>query len=253
MVALAHVLVLWWLAIGRTVLPSETFPPSIDLWLAPPAGGGAPATGDGGAQAASSPSSLHRPEQVFKTFPDAPPAPLQASQEQPLILGTAPVPAPMPTPSPGAAPVPAAQADLQGQGQGVGATGQNGGGRGGGLGGGTGSGSGAGTGPGYGAALIRGPRGAQITSNPSPETLARIEGPFAVLDCWLTSGNPRLQSCRVRFEHPAGQGVGDEALKRSEEFYYRPPARIGRTSRRVRQVVAIALPAESDGAEPARH
>ena len=108
-------------------------------------------------------------------------------------------------------------------------------------------------GAGHGAVLVRGPRGALITSNPSSATLAGIEGPFALLDCWLSSGDPRLQSCRVRFERPVGQGVGAEALKRSEEFYYRPPERVGRTTRRVRQVVVIALPAESDAAPTSSH
>lgn len=254
LVALAHVLVLWWLAVGRTTLPVENFPPPMDLWLGPPAGGGSPASAEGGAEAAASaPSTVHRPPEIFKIFPDAPVAPPVPALEQPPVIGFAPVPSPEPTSSSGAAPTPSASNDGLAQGLASGAAGQGGGGRGGGQGGGVGAGSGVGSGPGYGPALIRGPRGAAITANPTPEAMAAIDSPYAILDCWLSSGNPRFQSCRVRHESPEGRGVGAEALRRSEEFYYRPPARIGRTTRRVKQTVGIVLPPDFLASEPARH
>lgn len=241
-VALVHVVVLWWLAIGRTALPPQSFQPPVELWLVPPSGGGggAASVSDSPDTAASAPSSLHRPPELFKVFPDAPVAPPEPSVEQAPVLAAGVAPAPVPAPTSGigltAAPV------SEGAGAGLG------GGRGGGNGAGTGS--GAGDGPGSGIALIRGPRGAVVTANPTPEMLNGLDRPYATLTCWLESGNPRLRNCRVA--HESRPGVGAIALKASSEWVFRPPARLGRSTRRVRVTVAHAPSVDSPAAEGTR-
>lgn len=122
------------------------------------------------------------------------------------------------------------------------ATGWGQGGVGEGTGSGTGAGRGAGQGRGAGPQLIHGPAGAVMSANVDPAALDRLPGPYAVLHCYVQSGDPRLRSCRVTREFPVGSGVGEAARAMAAEFRYRPPARMGRAPRRDRQIIAIAFP-----------
>lgn len=202
--------------------PEVRFPQSpllsaMDLILAPPPlpaqSQGVASADQGGAPAAA--SRVHRPsvpppDKVELMSPQVL-APLQE-----LVVGLAPV------------------SEAQGLGQG---------GIGDGLGAGTGSGSGQGRG--VGPELIHGPAGATMTANVEMAALAQLPGPYAVLHCYVQSGDPRLRNCRVTREHPAQSGAGEAARLLSAEFRYRPPARIGRTPRRERQIVAISFPAST--------
>ena len=213
------------IAVGLTLLrPEVRFPPTfqlppMDLILASPASAappeGATSRDEGGAPAA--PARIHRP-------PVSPPE--QIELPAPEVL------APVPEIVVGVAPV----LDAPGWGRG---------GAGDGAGTGIGRGDGTGQGRGAGPQLIHGPAGAVMTANVDPSELARLPGPYAVLHCYVHSGDPRLRNCRVTRESPAQSGVGEAARAKAAEFRYRPPTRVGRTPRRERQIVAIAFPPDT--------
>lgn len=230
-VALAHVVLIAALVIARPEFPPDTMaPPVFDVLMirSPPPGDGAEEDRSGGGAPAAT-SRIH-------TAPAPPPerveliAPPVAAPLPELAIGPAIVP--------NVAPVAGLGGDGTGRGQGTGA--------------GDGSGSGRGAGP----VLVSGPRGAVMTANVSATSLAALPGPYAVLQCYIRVGRDRLEGCRVQHEYPAGAGVGAAALKKSEEFRYRPPTRVGRSRDRYRQTIAVgfpALPADPAAAEGGRH
>lgn len=215
-VGLIHVALIAAFALGRRELPSEVFqPPPFDILMMrlPPtarpvdtqAGGGAPATA----------SRVHR------------------ALDPPVEKVEAPAPfvqAPLPALEVGLAPVSTIE---PGMGRGGGGTGEGEG-----LGEGDGAGAGRGTGP----VLVSGPKEAVMTANVSAASLRTLPGSYAVLQCYIRVGRDRLEDCRVKEEHPSGEGVGRAALRKAEEFRYRAPSRIGRFSGRHRQVIAVAFP-----------
>ena len=215
-VGMIHVALIAAFALGRRDLPSEAFqPPPFDILMMrlPPtpspidtqAGGGAPATA----------SRIHRafdpPVEKVEALAPLVQAPLAA-----LEVGVAAVP----TVEPGMG----LGGDGTGQGEGAG------------------EGDGAGAGRGTGPVLVSGPKDAVITANVSAASLRTLPGSYAVLQCYIRVGRDRLEGCRVKEEHPSGEGVGRAALRKAEEFRYRAPSRVGRFSGRHRQVIAVAFP-----------
>lgn len=170
---------------------------------------------DAGGEGSAAPSRVHTPPD-----PNVEHAELPAPQAL----------APLPTLEIGQAVVPSIDAGL--------GLGDSGNGRGLGEGLGDGAGQGRGTGP----VLISGPSGATVTADVAAGSLAALPGPYAVMQCYIRTGRDRLEDCRVREEHPVGKGVGRAALRKAEEFRYRPPSRLGRFSGRHRQVIAVAFP-----------
>lgn len=249
LVALLHLLLLYWLAMMRAASPPQApFLPPFEVQLFPPGGGGSPARNAEAAPVtpavSSASSALHVPPRPAP-WPDTLPAPAEPAPPEPVIAFG---PTAEPAPSLPADPVqPSAEAS-----DGAGAAD---GGLGGGRGGGVGSGQGAGVGPGRGgrgsgAVLIRGPAGATISRDVSPAALSSLPGSYAVLRCEIRL-NQRLDRCRVLREHPASSGAGQIALARAAEFRFRPPFRGGRFRDRQRITVAIALPPPAEeGVEP---
>lgn len=215
-VGLIHVALIAAFALGRRDLPPEVFqPPAFDILMMrlPPtpapvdtqAGGGAPATAS----------------RVRRAF-DPPVEKVEAPA--PLVQG------PLPALEVGLAAVPTIE-----PGMGLGGLGT-------GQGEGVGEGDGAGAGRGTGPILVSGPKGATMTANVSAASLRGLPGSYAVLQCYIRVGRDRLEDCRVREEHPSGEGVGRAAILKAEEFRYRAPSRIGRFSGRHRQVIAVGFP-----------
>lgn len=242
LVALVHLLLLYWLAMVRAASPAglPDLPP-LEVQLFRAGGGGAPAQAAEDApttpRASLGASALHTPPDPAP-WPETLAAPPVPAPPEPLVTFAAgPELAP---PVPGLVTTSAGTAGAEG-----GAAGGSGNGRGGGVGSGDGPGAGSGRG-GSGAVLIRGPAGATITRDVSPASLASLPGPFAVLRCEIRL-NQKLDRCRVLREHPEGSGAGQAALARAEEFRFRPPARAGRFRDRHRVTVGIALPPPADG------
>jgi len=215
-VGMIHVALIAAFALGRRDLPSEVFqPPAFDILMmrlpstTPPidtqAGGGALATA----------SRIHRaldpPVEKVEALAPLVQAPLPA-----LEVGLAAVP----TVEPGMG----LGGDGTGQGEGAG------------------EGDGAGAGRGTGPVLLSGPKEAVMTANVSAASLRTLPGSYAVLQCYIRVGRDRLEGCRVKEEHPSGEGVGRAAILKAQEFQYRAPSRIGRFSGRHRQVIAVAFP-----------
>lgn len=214
-VAAAHAAVLLWL--GLTVVPvlPEVTTRAMDVVMMrlPPASAEDESPVVAGGRA-SAPSTVHlapdpRPEVVELTAP-VEPAPLQ-----PLVLGVAPRISPVPSTGDG----------------GIGT----------GVGGGDGAGEGPGVGGGSGPVLINGPAGATITRDIDPAALVATGQSHVVLRCQIRV-NQRLENCRVIGEHPRPSGYRQEALRRSREFRFRPPQRMGRVVDRRPVVVGIAFP-----------
>lgn len=217
-VSLAHVALIAAFALSRQALPPEpVFAPVFDVFMAripPPS----PPVGDdrasgGGAPAAA--SRVHRATEPPVERTELP-APLVQAPLPELVVGLAALPSIEPALGRG------------GEGEGEGA--------------GVGKGDGGGSGQGAGPVLISGPRGAVMTANVSPAAMNASPGPYAVLECYIRAGRDRLEGCRVKAERPAGAGVGQAALRKAEEFRYRPPRRLGPFGGRHRQTVGIAFP-----------
>lgn len=235
-VILIHLLLLALLALQR----AGVFPPMlrpIEVQLIPGGGGGEPAAAaDSAAPRAALPSSLHAPEN---------PQP----HPEPLIAPPAPAPQELaPVLTPGTPDAAASQADHALSATGSGAQAGQGGGAGSGIGTGTGdgTGSGSGSGTGSGAVLVRGPAGATITQNVSPQALAALPGSWAVLRCRIRLSQ-RLENCRVLRQHPEGPEVRRAALTRAGEFRFRPP----RTARGYRDRTSITIGISFPPPEPA--
>lgn len=219
-VALAHAAMIAALVIARPDFPPDSvMPPVFDVLMmrAPPPGDGVEEDRAGGGAPAAA-SRVH---------------PVPAPPPDPVELIAPPIPTPVPELAIGPAIVPSVAP----------ASGHGGEGSGKGQGTGAGDGPGSGSGRGAGPVLISGPRGAVMTANVSGASLAALPGPYAVLQCYIRVGRDRLEDCRVKHEHPAGSGVGAAALRKSEEFRYRAPTRVGRSRDRYRQTIAVGFPA----------
>lgn len=217
-VGLIHAVLIAGFGLSRQDFPLEPVtPPVFDILmmrLQPPPPQGTDAQPRGGAPATA--SRIHRP-------PDAPTETAELSA--PLVQ------APLPALEVGLAAVPTIEPGMGRGGEGTG-TGE-----------GVGVGDGAGSGRGAGPVLVSGPRGAVMSANVSASSLTSLPGPYAVLQCYIRVGRDRLEDCRVKDEHPSGAGVGAAALRKAEEFRYRPPLGVGRFNRRHRQTIAVAFPA----------
>lgn len=229
-VGLIHAVLIAGFALSRPDFPVEPVAPQVfDILMmrlqpAPEAansqsGGGEPAT----------PSRIHTPP---------------VAQIEKVELSAPLVQAPLPTLEVGLAAVPTIEPGLGRGGQGTG------------TGDGSGSGNGSGSGRGSGPVLVNGPRGAVMSRDVSAAALTSLPGPYAVLHCYIRVGRDRLEDCRVKDEHPSGAGVGAAALRKAEEFRYRPPDRLGRFNGRHRQTIAVAFPAPPEtltGGDGGRH
>lgn len=214
-VAAVHAAILLWLGLSVVPVLPEVTTQAMDVVMMrlPPtpmddespvvAGGRAPA-----------PSTVHaapdsRPEAVELT------APVEPAPVQPLVLGVAPRISPVPS------------------------TGDSGIGTG--SGGGEGAGEGPGVGGGSGAVLINGPVGAVMSREIDPAVLVATGQSHVVLRCQIRVSQ-RLDNCRIIGEYPRPSGYRQEALRRSREFRFRPPQRMGRPIDRRPIVVGIAFP-----------
>lgn len=239
LVLLLHLLFFYWLSFFRAGSDPTALMPPINVTFFPMGGGGgAPAeeAPDARRTAAGAPaaSNLHVPPDAQPWW-DPPPAPLEpASAADAVIPGQ-----PENHPAPGAAAP--AESPSGAQTASGGRSGGVGGGTGTGRGPGVGSGSSPGRGDSSGLVLIRGPVGATITRDVSPVSLAALPGQYAVLRCYVML-NGEVSSCRVLRESPTGGGVGRAAVAKAEDFRFRPPNRVGRTSR-YPVTLAIAFPA----------
>lgn len=246
LVVLLHLLLLYWLAMIRAApLPDAPLFPPFEVQLFPPGGGGSPARDAEASptppEVSSAPSAVHVPP-VTAPWPDTVPAPPEPAPQDTAIGFGATADDIL------ALSVETTRTANDAQ-EGVGdAEGGLGGGQGGGAGSGQGSGDGAGRGGrGSGAVLIRGPAGASISQNVSPQALAALPGSYAVLRCQIRL-TQRLEQCRVRREYPQGSGVGQAALARAAEFRFRPPRTGSRFRDRHRITIAIAFPPEAEEA-----
>lgn len=214
-VAAVHAAILFWL--GLTVVPvlPEVTTRAMDVVMmrlpSVPAENESPVVAGGRAPA---PSIVHRapdprPEAVELI------APVEPAPVQPLVLGVAPRIRPAPSTGDG----------------GVGT----------GSGGGEGAGEGPGVGGGSGAVLINGPVGAIMSRDIDPAALVATGQSHVVLRCQIRV-NQSLENCRIIGEHPRPSGYRQEALRRSREFRFRPPQRMGRPIDRRPVVVGIAFP-----------
>lgn len=217
-VGLIHVALIAAFALGRRDLPSEAFQsPAFDILMMrlPPTA--APVETQAGGGAPEKASRVHRaldpPMEKVEALAPLVQAPLPA-----LEVGLAAVPTIEPGMGRGG--------DGTGEGEGVG------------------EGDGAGAGRGTGPVLVSGPKGAVMTANVSEGSLRALPGSYAVLQCYIQVGGDRLEGCRVKDEHPSGEGVGRAALRKAAEFRYRAASRIGRFGGRHRQVIAVAFPPE---------
>jgi len=160
-------------------------PPPPPLKPAPTQGGGAPAA----------PSRIHvtpKPADKPRELP-APPVP---APEPALVIGMAPVAGPTP-------------------GMGQGGTGE-----------GTGTGDGDGDGPGSGGTgpmIIRAATSAEIQSVAPPPVRGVRRPPGRVVVNCLIRIDQRLDDCRIVEESPRGFGFGEQALRATAFFRYRPP------------------------------
>lgn len=217
-VALIHLLVFWWLAFTQT-RPQTQFPPVIELWIGPTGGSPSRAANSGGSEAAS-PSLVHTPPKVLKTFEDAPAAPpVLATEPPPLVIGTAPIITLVPAAGSGAMGSGVGQGEGAGSGEGAG----GGNGAGGSGDGGTGTGPGAGSGPGAGgASWVRELTAAEKRSVYPREGLRRRVDGRVELSCVMRAGN-RVSNCRILSERPRGLGFGSAAIETSRLRGVRPP------------------------------
>ena len=214
-VTLAHLAV--FMVMGRTDAPvaHPEQPPAFDVVLfrlpppPPPPAKPAPTQG-GGAPAA--PSRIHvtpRPADKPRELP-APPVP---APEPALVIGMAPVAGPTP-----------------GMGQG-------------GTGTGTGTGDGDGDGPGSGGSgpmILRPASSAEVQSvAPPPVRGVRRPAGRAVVNCVIRI-DQRLDDCRIVEENPRGFGFGEQALRATAFFRYRPPmTAVGRPVEGQRVTVSV--------------
>lgn len=199
-VSAAHLLM--FAVIARTQADFPTLPPTppIDVVLfrpvtppPPPRPPVAPTPDPGGGKPAA-PSRVHlSPRPVPQPELVAPPVP---APEPTLVIGVAPVAGPTP-----------------GMGQG-------------GTGDGTGTGDGDGDGPGSGGVgpmIIRPASSAEIQSVAPPrERGVRRPAGRAVVNCVIRV-DQRLDDCRIVEETPQGFGFGEQALRATRFFRYRPP------------------------------
>ncbi len=219
-VLIAHILILWWLALTRDVQLFESSPP-IDVTLfpgSPPAG----SSGSGG-EAAAAPSIVHSPPVVLKPFPDAfqaPPEPIPVPQ--PLIVSSASISTPTFTDSASTQSGASAGAGAaSGVGEGNGSATGRGQGAGNGLGG---TGTGTGDGVGAGSSGVRWIR--QLTAEeknevyPSRAARRRISGQAVIL-CRINR-DTTVTNCRDESERPAGWGFGRAAVRAAQYMRIRP-------------------------------
>lgn len=221
-VALLHLLVLWWLALirGEAMIASN---PPIDLMLfsgSPPAGGSA-----AGAEAAAAPSVVHLPPVVLKPFADVFPAPPELAPKPPeIVVGAAPTGDPVPV----VGNIPAAAGGGAGEGAAYGSVTTSGQGTDQGQGGtGTGTGAGAGgeAGTGWGASSgVRWIRhlNAEEKREVYPHLAAsrRISGEAVIL-CRINR-DTTLSHCRDLSSRPTDQGFGRAAVRASRYMRMRP-------------------------------
>ena len=200
-VTLAHLGVFSIMARADPPVPMPDLPPPISVMLyrppppPPPPPPAKPARTQGGGKPAA-PSRIHVP---LKPPPPRPPelvAPRVPAPEPALVVGVAPVASPTP-----------------GMGQG-------------GTGNGTGTGDGDGDGPGSGGSgpmILRPATSAEIQSvGPSPVRGVRRPPGRVVVNCVIRT-DQRLGDCRIVEENPRGFGFGEQALRATEFFRYRPP------------------------------
>ena len=219
-VLIAHILILWWLALTRDVQLFEPSPP-IDVTLfsgSPPAG----SSGSGG-EAAAVPSIIHRPPVVLKPFPDAFQAPPEPTPiPQPLIVGSASISTLTLTDS---APTQSGASTGVASGVGEGAGSATGRGQGAGNGaGGTGTGTGDGVGAGAGSSGLRWVRELNAEEKrevyPSRAARRRISGQAVIL-CRINR-DTTVTNCRDESERPTVWGFGRAAVRAARYMRIRP-------------------------------
>jgi len=146
-----------------------------------------------GGTAPAAPSRIHLPPTPADRLPELPAPPVQAS-EPALVVGQAPDAGPIP------------------------AMGQGGAGVGTGSGDGNGSGSG-----GIGPMILRPATSAEIESvAPPPVRGRRRPAGRVVVNCVIRT-DQRLDDCRIVEESPRGFGFGEQALRATAFFRFRPP------------------------------
>ena len=146
-----------------------------------------------GGTAPAAPSGIHLPPTPADSLPERPAPPVQAPEPAPVI-GLAPVAGPIP------------------------ATGQGGAG----VGTGTGDGNGPGSG-GIGPMILRPASSAEIESvAPPPVRGRRRPAGRVVVNCVIRT-DQRLDDCRIVEESPRGFGFGEQALRATAFFRFRPP------------------------------
>lgn len=229
LVALLHLLVLWWLAMTRMAEPVLSSLPVFEVSLfspSPGGGGGQPAQNADERDSAgrSTPSNLHVPEKTLP-WPETLIAPSEQDAAAPTIGGAL------------SADASGAGLDLVARETGTAAVGGAGSGSGGGIGSGTGPGVGSGMGSGRSGATpandLSGPqllrRPTQVQVNRSYPQYARFRGISgqAVVSC-VVGVDTRLRDCRLLGETPGQLGFGEAGLKLAREYRYRPPMRNGR-------------------------
>jgi len=200
-VTLAHLGVFSIMARADPPAPMPDLPPPISVFLyrppppPPPPPPAKPARTQGGGKPAA-PSRVHVP---LKPPPPRPPelvAPVVPAPEPALVIGVAPVASPTP-----------------GMGQG-------------GTGNGTGTGDGDGDGPGSGGTgpmILRPATSAEIQSVAPPSVRGVRRPPGRVVVNCVIRSDQRLGDCRVVEESPPGFGFGEQALRSTTFFRYRPP------------------------------
>jgi protein TonB len=196
-VSAAHLLV--FSVMGRTGEPARPPVPAspIEVFLfrppPPPSPPSVQAARLPGGTAPAAPSRIHLPPKPADRLPERPAPPVQAS-EPALVVGQAPVAGPIP------------------------AMGQGGAGVGTGSGDGNGSGSG-----GIGPMILRPATSAEIESvAPPPVRGRRRPAGRVVVNCVIRT-DQRLDDCRIVEESPRGFGFGEQALRATAFFRFRPP------------------------------
>ena len=241
-VLIAHILILWWLALTRDVQLFEPSPP-IDVTLfsgSPPAG----SSGSGG-EAEAAPSIVHRPPVVLKPFPDAFQAPPEPTPiPQPLIVGSSSISAPTLTDSASTQPE-ASIGATAGAAEGSGAAVGRGQGTGSGLGGG-GTGTGDGVGAGAGSSGLRWIRELTRAERhelfPSRAQRRRISGQAVIL-CRINR-DTTVTHCRDESERPAGWGFGRAAVRAAQYMRVRPRVVNGVVQDGARERITVSFPWE---------
>ena len=146
-----------------------------------------------GGAAPAAPSRIHLPPRPADRLPELPAPPVQAS-EPALVVGQAPVAGPIPAMGQGGAGVGTGQGDGNGPGSG-----------------------------GIGPVILRPATSAEIESvAPRPVRGMRRPAGRVVVNCVIRT-DQRLDDCRIVEESPRGFGFGEQALRATAFFRFRPP------------------------------